>query len=39
VDREEGGREKLESAGVSVITLSTARQIMSALEKRGDRRP
>jgi orotate phosphoribosyltransferase len=35
VDRQEGGREKLESAGVSVIALTTARQIMSALEKRG----
>ena len=36
VDRQEGGREKLESAGVSVIALTTARQIMSALETRGD---
>jgi orotate phosphoribosyltransferase len=35
VDRQEGGREKLEAAGVSVIALTTARQIMSALEKRG----
>ena len=35
VDRQEGGREKLESAGVSVITLTTAREIMAALEKHG----
>ena len=39
VDREEGGREKLESTGVSVIALATARQIMSVLEKRGDQLP
>ena len=39
VDREEGGREKLESTGVSVIALATARQIMSVLEKHGDQRP
>ena len=39
VDRQEGGREKLESAGVSVISLTTALQIMSALEKRGDQQP
>ena len=35
VDRQEGGREKLESSGIPVIALVTARQIMSALEKRG----
>jgi orotate phosphoribosyltransferase len=38
VDRQEGGREKLESAGVSVVALTTARQIMSALERRGDQK-
>ena len=38
VDRQEGGREKLESAGVSVIALTTAQQIMSALERRGDQK-
>lgn len=36
VDREEGGREVLESAGVPVITLTTASEIMKALEKRDD---
>ena len=36
VDREEGGREKLESAGLPVIALTTAGEIMRALEKRGD---
>jgi orotate phosphoribosyltransferase len=34
VDREEGGREKLESAGVSVIALATASNIMTVLETR-----
>jgi orotate phosphoribosyltransferase len=34
VDREEGGREKLESAGVSVIALATASNIMTVLEMR-----
>ena len=38
VDRQEGGREKLESAGIQVIALTTAQQIMSALEKHGDHR-
>ena len=36
VDRQEGGREKLELAGVSVIALTTAYQIMAALEHHGD---
>lgn len=36
VDREEGGRENLESAGISVIALATASDIMAALETRGD---
>ena len=36
VDREEGGREALESAGVPVISLTTASEIMRALEKRDD---
>lgn len=36
VDREEGGREALESAKVSVISLTTASEIMTVLEKRGD---
>jgi len=35
VDRQEGGREKLESAGVPVIVLATASAIMAVLEKRG----
>jgi len=39
VDRQEGGREKLESAGVPVLALTAAQQIISALEKRVDRRP
>ena len=34
VDREEGGREKLESTGVSVIALATASNIMKVLETR-----
>ena len=34
VDRQEGGREKLESAGVPVIALATASEIMAVLEKR-----
>ena len=36
VDREEGGRAALESAGVPVIALTTASDIIKALEKRGD---
>lgn len=36
VDRQEGGREALESAGVPVIALTTASEIMTFLEKRGD---
>jgi len=36
VDRQEGGREALESAGVRVIVLTTASEIMAALETRGD---
>jgi orotate phosphoribosyltransferase len=36
VDRQEGGREALESAGVPVIALTTASEIMATLEKRGD---
>lgn len=36
VDREEGGREALESAGVPVIALTTASEIMAILEKHGD---
>jgi orotate phosphoribosyltransferase len=35
VDRQEGGRETLESAGVPVIVLATAGEIMAVLEKRG----
>ena len=35
VDRQEGGRENLESAGVAVIALTTASEIMAILEKRG----
>jgi orotate phosphoribosyltransferase len=31
VDREEGGREAIENAGISVISLVTASQLMSAL--------
>ncbi|MFL5481532.1 MAG: orotate phosphoribosyltransferase [Gemmatimonadaceae bacterium] len=38
VDREEGGREKLESAGVSVIALATASNIMTVLETRAGQR-
>ena len=38
VDRQEGGREALESAGVPVIALTTASEIMAILEKRGDQR-
>jgi orotate phosphoribosyltransferase len=34
VDRQEGGRESLESAGVAVIALTTASEIMAVLEKR-----
>lgn len=34
VDRQEGGREALEAAGVQVISLTTADEIMAALEKR-----
>ena len=34
VDRQEGGREKLESADIPVITLATASDIMAVLEKR-----
>jgi len=34
VDREEGGRESLESAGIIVIALTTASEIMAALETR-----
>ena|SRR5689334_11328273 len=34
VDREEGGREALESTGVPVIALTTAGEIMTVLEKR-----
>ena len=36
VDREEGGREKLEAAGIPVIPLTTGQQIMAALESLGD---
>lgn len=36
VDRQEGGRAALESAGVPVIALTTASEIMAVLEKRGD---
>jgi orotate phosphoribosyltransferase len=32
VDREEGGRQAIEKAGVSVISLVTASQIMAALK-------
>lgn len=32
VDREEGGRQAIEAAGVSVISLATASQIIRALE-------
>jgi orotate phosphoribosyltransferase len=39
VDREEGGREKLESAGLSVIALTTAGEIMKVLEMHGDPPP
>jgi orotate phosphoribosyltransferase len=31
VDREEGGRETIEAAGVPVIAITTASQIISAL--------
>lgn len=34
VDRQEGGREKLESTGVPVIALVTASEIMEVLERR-----
>ncbi len=34
VDRQEGGRETLESKGVAVIALTTAGEIIAALEKR-----
>ena len=33
VDREEGGRQAIEMAGVSVISLATATQIMAALTR------
>ena len=36
VDRQEGGRETLESAGVPVIALANASEIIKALEMRGD---
>lgn len=36
VDRQEGGREALESAGMPVIALTTASEVMVILEKRGD---
>jgi orotate phosphoribosyltransferase len=39
VDREEGGREKLESAGLSVIALTTAGKIMKVLETHADLPP
>ena len=32
VDREEGGRQEIENAGVPVVTLATACQIISALQ-------
>ena len=35
VDREEGGRETLESANVPVMSLTTATDIMAILEKHG----
>ncbi|HJQ11291.1 MAG TPA: orotate phosphoribosyltransferase [Gemmatimonadaceae bacterium] len=35
VDRQEGGREMLESNGVAVIALATASEIIATLEKRG----
>jgi orotate phosphoribosyltransferase len=34
VDRQEGGRESLESAGIPVIALATAAEIMAVLETR-----
>lgn len=34
VDRQEGGRESLESAGIAVIALTTASEIMAVLETR-----
>lgn len=37
VDRQEGGRESLESAGIAVIALTTASEIMAVLESRADR--
>ena len=37
VDREEGGRAALESAGIQVIALATASEIMNVLERRADR--
>ena len=36
VDRQEGGRETLVSAGVPVIALATASDIMAILKRRGD---
>jgi orotate phosphoribosyltransferase len=38
VDREEGGREGLDSAKVSVIALTTASDIMAVLENHGDQK-
>jgi len=38
VDRREGGRESLESAGIPVIALATAEEIMAALETHADQR-
>ena len=35
VDRQEGGRESLESAGIPVIALATASEIMTVLETHG----
>jgi len=32
VDREEGGRQTIEEAGVPVVALATASQIISALQ-------
>jgi orotate phosphoribosyltransferase len=33
VDREEGGRQAIEKAGVSVVSLTTATQIIAALTR------
>jgi orotate phosphoribosyltransferase len=38
VDRQEGGRESLESAGIPVIALATAEEIMAALETHAGQR-